>query len=43
MWVGGQLFNVHTYNAVPPSSVQVWLDYGRDRGYGMRSRRRSAS
>jgi hypothetical protein len=35
MWVGGQLFNVHTYNAVPPKSLNVWLDYGTDRGYGM--------
>jgi Calcineurin-like phosphoesterase len=34
MWVGGQLVNVHTYNAVPPKSLQVWLDYGTDRGYG---------
>ena len=28
MWVGGQLFNLNTYNAVPPRSVRVWLDYG---------------
>jgi hypothetical protein len=34
MWVGGQLFNLHTYNAVPPRSVRVWLEYGRDRSYG---------
>ena len=31
MWVGGQLFNLNHYNAVPPSSVKVWLEYGRDR------------
>src|ERR1700722_6159818 len=30
MWVGGQLFNLNTYNAVPPGSVRVWVDYGRD-------------
>ncbi len=35
MWVGGQLFNVHTYNAVPPKSLRVWLEYGADRSYGM--------
>ena len=35
MWVGGQLLNVHAYNAVPPKSLKVWLDYGRDRAYGM--------
>ncbi len=34
MSVGGQLFNLHHYNAVPPRSVRVWVDYGRDRGYG---------
>src|SRR3984957_6566510 len=34
MWVGGQLFNLHKYNAVPPKSVKVWLQYGRDRSYG---------
>jgi hypothetical protein len=31
MRVGGQLINVHHYNAVPPHSVRVFLDYGRDR------------
>ena len=34
MWVGGQLFNINTYNAVPPRSVRVWVDYGTDRFYG---------
>jgi hypothetical protein len=34
MRVGGQLFNLNVYNAVPPKSVRVWVDYGRDRGYG---------
>ena len=34
MWIGGQLFNLHTYNAVPPRSLRVWLEYGRDRSYG---------
>jgi hypothetical protein len=34
MSVGGQLFNLHHYNAVPPGSVRVWVDYGADRGYG---------
>jgi hypothetical protein len=34
MWAGGQLFNIHQYNAVPPRSVRVWVDYGRDRFYG---------
>ena len=34
MWVGGQLFNLNQYNAVPPRSVKVWLEYGRDRSYG---------
>jgi Calcineurin-like phosphoesterase len=34
MRVGGQLINVHKYNAVPPKSVRVWLDYGADRSYG---------
>src|SRR5580658_7695418 len=34
MWAGGQLFNLHKYNAVPPRSVRVWCDYGTDRGYG---------
>jgi Calcineurin-like phosphoesterase len=34
MWVGGQLFNITQYNAVPPRSVRVWVDYGPDRFYG---------
>ena len=34
MWVGGQLFNINTYNAVPPRSVRVWVDYGLDSFYG---------
>src|SRR3984885_12435621 len=34
MWVGGQLFNLNKYNAVPPRSVKVWLDYGRDDSFG---------
>jgi hypothetical protein len=34
MWAGGQLFNINHYNAVPPRSVKVWVDYGRDRFYG---------
>jgi Calcineurin-like phosphoesterase len=34
MWAGGQLFNINTYNAVPPRSVRVWVDYGTDRFYG---------
>jgi hypothetical protein len=34
MWVGGQLFNVNQYNAVPPNSIRVWLDYGSGPGYG---------
>ncbi|MGD0556157.1 MAG: metallophosphoesterase family protein [Streptosporangiaceae bacterium] len=34
MWVGAQLINLNTYNAVPPRSLRIWLDYGRDRGYG---------
>ena len=34
MWVGGQLINLNTYNAVPPRSIRVWVDYGRDRFYG---------
>ena len=34
MWVGGQLINLNTYNAVPPRSVKVRLEYGTDRGYG---------
>jgi hypothetical protein len=36
MWVGGQLINVDTYNAVPPKSVRVWVEYGGDRSYGHR-------
>jgi len=36
MSVGGQLFNLNVYNAVPPRSVRVWLEYGRDRSYGHR-------
>src|SRR5277367_5112753 len=43
MWVGGQLFNLNKYNAVPPRSVKVWLEYGRDRPTGAPSRRRLAS
>jgi len=34
MRVGGQLFNVITYNAVPPGPVRVFVDYGLDRSYG---------
>jgi hypothetical protein len=34
MWVGGQLFSLNHYNAVPPRSVRVWVDYGRDASYG---------
>jgi hypothetical protein len=34
MWVGGQLFNVHTHNAVPPKGLRVWLEYGTGRSYG---------
>ena len=34
MWAGGQLFNLGTYNAVPPRSIKVWVDYGRDGSYG---------
>ncbi len=34
MWVGGQLFNVNQYNAIPPGSIRVWLDYGYGPGYG---------
>ena len=36
MWVGGQLINVDKYNAVPPKSVRVWVEYGSDRSYGHR-------
>jgi hypothetical protein len=34
MWVGGQLFDLNKYNAVPPKSVRVWVDYGHDQFYG---------
>jgi hypothetical protein len=34
MRAGGQLFNLTAYNAIPPRSVRVFLDYGRDRSYG---------
>jgi hypothetical protein len=34
MWVGGQLLNIRTYNAVPPKSLRVWLEYGADTSYG---------
>jgi hypothetical protein len=34
MWVGAQLFNLNTYNAIPPRTIKVWVDYGRDRTYG---------
>jgi Calcineurin-like phosphoesterase len=34
MWVGGQLFNLNQYNAIPPKSIRVWLDYGTSPGYG---------
>jgi hypothetical protein len=34
MWAGGQLINLNHYNALPPRSVRVWLDYGTDRSYG---------
>ena len=34
MRVSGQLFSVSAYNAVPPSHIRVWLEYGRDRSYG---------
>jgi hypothetical protein len=33
MWVAGQLFNVHTYNAVP-SGIKVHVEYGHDASYG---------
>jgi len=35
MWVAGQLFNLHTYNAVP-SGIKVTLEYGADHSYGAR-------
>jgi calcineurin-like phosphoesterase family protein len=34
MWIGGQLFNLRHYNAVPPKSVRVLVDYGLDKSYG---------
>jgi hypothetical protein len=34
MSVSGQLFNLNQYNAVPPKSLRVWLEYGTDRSYG---------
>jgi hypothetical protein len=34
MWAAGQLINLNHYNALPPRSVRVWLDYGTDRSYG---------
>ena len=34
MWAGGQPFNINTYNEVPPRSIRVWVDYGRDRFCG---------
>jgi hypothetical protein len=34
MWAGGQLINLNHYNALPPRSVQVWLDYGTSASYG---------
>jgi hypothetical protein len=34
MWAGGQLINLNHYNALPPRSVRVWLDYGTDVSYG---------
>ena len=34
MWIGGQLFNVNQYNAIPPSAIRIWLDYGSSPGYG---------
>src|SRR5580692_4648478 len=33
MWVGGQLFNLNQYNAVPPGSVRVFVAYGRAKSY----------
>jgi Calcineurin-like phosphoesterase len=33
MWVAGQLFNLHTYNAVP-SGIRVHVEYGHDASYG---------
>jgi hypothetical protein len=37
MWVGAQLINLNRYNAVPPRSLRIWLEYGRDRSYGHRA------
>jgi hypothetical protein len=34
MRVGGQLVNLNQYNATPPRSVRIWVDYGADRSYG---------
>src|SRR6204780_2127983 len=34
MRVGGQLVNLNHYNALPPRSVRVWVDYGADSSYG---------
>jgi hypothetical protein len=36
MWVAGQLFNLNTYNAVPPSGITVAVEYGHDASYGHR-------
>jgi hypothetical protein len=33
MWVAGQLFNLHTCNAVP-SGIRVHVEYGHDASYG---------
>jgi hypothetical protein len=37
MRVGGQLFNLNRYDAVPPAAVRVWLEYGTGRSYGQRA------
>lgn len=37
LWVAGQVVNVHRYNAIPPASLRVWVQYGTDGGYGRRS------
>jgi len=34
MWVAGQLFNLTTFNAVPPSGITVQVEYGHDATYG---------
>jgi hypothetical protein len=34
MWAAGQLINLNHYNALPPRTVRVWLDYGPDTSYG---------